>query len=75
MTPYEYTHIDKNGMRWRFAGSKPMSELADLIVAEARDQELDKLRSEMRKRLADHFSDRGSRPLRSGNFKGSRLTT
>lgn len=28
----EYTHIDKEGVKWRFEGSRPISELADELM-------------------------------------------
>lgn len=35
-----YTHTDRSGMRWRFVGSRPVSELAD-IVMETRGEKLE----------------------------------
>ena len=32
-----YTHQDKTGMRWRFVGSRPVSELADKVMANVID--------------------------------------
>lgn len=28
----KYTHQDASGMRWRFVGSRPVSELADSVM-------------------------------------------
>lgn len=30
----KYTHIDTNGMAWRFEGSRPVSALADKVMKE-----------------------------------------
>ena len=30
----QYTHVDKSGMKWRFVGSRPVSELADKVMEE-----------------------------------------
>jgi hypothetical protein len=30
----EYTHRDRSGMPWRFAGSRPVSKLADQVMRE-----------------------------------------
>ena len=32
MSTITYTHRDKMGMRWRFVGSRPVSELADKVM-------------------------------------------
>jgi hypothetical protein len=32
--PLVYTHRDADGMRWRFVGSLPVSELADQLMEE-----------------------------------------
>lgn len=31
----KYTHKDRQGMRWRFVGSRPVSELADTVMKES----------------------------------------
>jgi len=33
-TTVTYTHRDASGMAWRFAGSRPVSALADKVMAE-----------------------------------------
>lgn len=30
-----YTHTDRSGMRWRFVGARPVSELADKVMGYA----------------------------------------
>lgn len=32
MSERVYTHIDEDGMRWRFEGSRPVSKLADGVM-------------------------------------------
>ena len=31
---HEYTHVDPQGLRWRFDGARPVSELADAVMAD-----------------------------------------
>ena len=31
---FRYTHSDKQNMRWRMEGSRPISELADRVMSE-----------------------------------------
>ncbi len=34
MPTYTYTHKDKDGVLWRFEGSRPISEIADRVMAD-----------------------------------------
>jgi hypothetical protein len=31
-----YTHKDKDGIKWRFVGQRPVSEIADKVMKECR---------------------------------------
>lgn len=34
MRKHKYTHVDSTGLRWRFDGTRPISEFADGLDAE-----------------------------------------
>lgn len=34
VAPLTYTMIDEDGVKWRFDGSRPISEIADMVMAQ-----------------------------------------